>query len=216
MMLMCFLCFFFFFPFFFILSWNNIDNMSILEALCWIWQSHIWNKLLLRSLIFLSFRKTTWRVLPVRNILLLSLFVFLGLFLNLYWGIMDRKKLYIVHMFWWIWAYSYIKHNTRSFPSGSVVKNLPATQELQDMWVQTLGQEDPLEKGMATRSSIPAWRIPWTEEPGGLQSMGLQRVGHDWSKSAQELATVAGVVSSMSTGPQDVRASEVWKTNSRE
>ena len=169
MMLMCFLCFFFFFPFFFILSWNNIDNMSILEALCWIWQSHIWNKLLLRSLIFLSFRKTTWRVLPVRNILLLSLFVFLGLFLNLYWGIMDRKKLYIVHMFWWIWAYSYIKHNTRSFPSGSVVKNLPATQELQDMWVQTLGQEDPLEKGMATRSSIPAWRISWAEEPGRLQ-----------------------------------------------
>ena len=47
------------------------------------------------------------------------------------------------------------------------------------MLVQSLGQEDPLEEGMATRSSIPAWRIPWTEEPGGLQSMGLQRVGHD-------------------------------------
>ena len=57
-----------------------------------------------------------------------------------------------------------------------MVKNLPAMQET---WVQSLGQEDPLEEGMATYSSILAWRIPWTEEPGGLQSMGLQRVGHD-------------------------------------
>ena len=55
-------------------------------------------------------------------------------------------------------------------------KNLPAMQETQ---VQSLGQEDPLEKGMTTHSSIPAWRIPWTEEPGGLQSMGSQRVRHD-------------------------------------
>ena len=57
-----------------------------------------------------------------------------------------------------------------------MVENLPAMQECQ---VQSLGQEDPLEKGMATYSSILAWRIPWTEEPGGLQFMGLQRVGHD-------------------------------------
>ena len=55
-------------------------------------------------------------------------------------------------------------------------KNLPAMQET---WVQYLAREDSLEKGMATHSSIPAWRIPWTEEPGGLQSMGSQRVGHD-------------------------------------
>ena len=47
------------------------------------------------------------------------------------------------------------------------------------MQIQSLGQEDPLEKEMATRSSILAWRIPWLEEPGGLQSMGLQRVGHN-------------------------------------
>ena len=53
------------------------------------------------------------------------------------------------------------------------VKNLPAMQETQ---VQFLGQEDPLKKGMATHSSTLAWRIPWTEEPGGLQSMGSQRV----------------------------------------
>ena len=56
------------------------------------------------------------------------------------------------------------------------VKNLPAMQET---WVQSLGQEDPLEKGMATHASILAWRIPWTEEPGVLLSMGLQRVGHN-------------------------------------
>ena len=57
-----------------------------------------------------------------------------------------------------------------------MVKNLPAMQETQ---VPSLGWEDPLEKGAATHSSILAWRIPWTEEPGGLQSMGSQRVGHD-------------------------------------
>ena len=57
-----------------------------------------------------------------------------------------------------------------------MVKNLPAVQE---MWVISLDQEDPLEKGMATHSSILAWKIPWTEEPGRLQSMGSQRVGHD-------------------------------------
>ena len=57
-----------------------------------------------------------------------------------------------------------------------MMKNLPSVQELQ---VQSLAREDPLEKEMATHSSILAWRIPWTEEPGGLQSMGSQRVGHD-------------------------------------
>ena len=57
-----------------------------------------------------------------------------------------------------------------------MVKNLPAVQETR---VQSLGGEDPLEKGVATHCSTLAWRIPWTEEPGRLQSMGLQRVGHD-------------------------------------
>ena len=56
------------------------------------------------------------------------------------------------------------------------VKNLPTMQETQ---VPSLGWEDPLEKGMATHSSIFAWKIPWTEEPGGLQSIGSQRVGHN-------------------------------------
>ena len=57
-----------------------------------------------------------------------------------------------------------------------MVKNLPAMQETQ---VVSLGSEDPLEKGMATHSSILVWRIPWTEEPSGLQSMGSQRVRHN-------------------------------------
>ena len=57
-----------------------------------------------------------------------------------------------------------------------MVKNLLALQETR---VQSLGQEDPLEKGMATHACILAWRIPWTEEPGGLQSVGLQRIRHD-------------------------------------
>ena len=59
---------------------------------------------------------------------------------------------------------------------AQTVKHLPTMQET---WVQSLGQEDPLEKEMATHSSIFAWRIPWTEELGRLQSMGSQRVGHD-------------------------------------
>ena len=57
-----------------------------------------------------------------------------------------------------------------------MVKNLPVMQET---WVQSLSREDPLEKGMATYSSILAWKIPWKVEPGGLQSMRWQRVGHD-------------------------------------
>ena len=62
------------------------------------------------------------------------------------------------------------------FSSGSVVKNLLAMQERR---VQSLGREDPLEEGMAAHSSILAWEIPWTEEPGGLQSVELRRIRHD-------------------------------------
>ena len=57
-----------------------------------------------------------------------------------------------------------------------MVKNLPAMQET---WVPSLGRKDPLEEGMATHSSLLAWRIPWTLEPGRVQSMGSQSVGHD-------------------------------------
>ena len=61
---------------------------------------------------------------------------------------------------------------------AQMVKHLPTRRETR---VQSLGWEDPLEKEMATHSSVLAWRIPWMEEPGGLQSMGSQRVGHDWA-----------------------------------
>ena len=64
-------------------------------------------------------------------------------------------------------------------PGGSVVKNLLAMQKMQERQVQSLDQEDPLEEGTATHSRILAWRIPWTEEPGRLQSMGSQRVGYN-------------------------------------
>ena len=64
---------------------------------------------------------------------------------------------------------------------AQMVKNLPAVQET---WVPSLGWKDPLEKGMATHSSILAWKIPWTEEPNGLQSMGSQRVIHDWANNS--------------------------------
>ena len=65
---------------------------------------------------------------------------------------------------------------TRASLLAQSVKNLPAVQET---WFQPLSWEDPLEKEMATHASILTWEMPWTEEPGGLQSMGSQRVGHD-------------------------------------
>ena len=69
------------------------------------------------------------------------------------------------------------KQCLEGFPS-SVLKNLPA---MQATWTQSLGQEDPWEEGAAVHSSIFAWRIPWTEKPTRLQSMGSQRAGHDWN-----------------------------------
>ena len=70
----------------------------------------------------------------------------------------------------------FVWEDTKNFPDGSEVKNVPAKWETQ---VQSLGREDPLEKEMATRSSILTWRSPWAEEPGGLYSMGSQRVVHN-------------------------------------
>ena len=77
---------------------------------------------------------------------------------------------------------------------AQMVKNLPAMQET---WVQSLGWKDLLEEGMATHSNILSWRIPGSEEPGGLLSMGLHRVGHDWSDLA-----AAAVKSSLNTSNQ--------------
>ena len=68
---------------------------------------------------------------------------------------------------------------TLYYPGGTVIKNLPIMQKIQKTWGRSLGREDLLEKEMATHFSILAWEIPWTEEPGGLQSMGLKRVGHN-------------------------------------
>ena len=72
---------------------------------------------------------------------------------------------------------------SKDLPDGSAVKKPPEMNETQ---IQSLGQEDPLEKERATHSSILAWEIPWTEEPGGLQSMGSQRVGHDLAIKQQQ------------------------------
>ena len=88
-----------------------------------------------------------------------------------------------------------------------MVKNLPAMQET---WVQSLGREDPLEKGMAVYSSLLAWRILWTEEPGGLQSMG-RRVGHDWATNNFTLTWLGN-----STIMKDEKwEEEFWKTDSK-
>ena len=72
--------------------------------------------------------------------------------------------------------FSHYLFNTMGSPGGSVVKNPHAMQE---RWVRSLSRENPLEKEMGTHSSVLAWRIPWTEKPGGLQSIASQRIGHD-------------------------------------
>ena len=78
-------------------------------------------------------------------------------------------------------------HRRDDFPSANTVKNLPAMQET---WVQSLGQEHLLETGMETHFSVLAWRIPWTEEPGGLQSVGSQRVVHNLVTNTTMWATI--------------------------
>ena len=72
-----------------------------------------------------------------------------------------------------------LKPTSSGLPGGPAVKNLPAMQEPQEMGIRSLGQENPLEWEMATPSSILAWKIPWAEEPGRLQSVGPRRVRHD-------------------------------------
>ena len=81
-------------------------------------------------------------------------------------------------MCWETWSGIYLEVSMLDGASlvAQMVKSLPVMQET---WVRSLSWEDPLEKGMATHSSILAWEIPWREKPGGLQSMGLQRVGHN-------------------------------------
>ena len=84
---------------------------------------------------------------------------------------------------------------------AQTVKNMPAMQETR---VQSLSQEDPLEKDMATHSSILAWRIPWTEESGGPQSMGSQRDGHNLVTKQQQSQRLSSTPSTVHTGTSQV------------
>ena len=81
------------------------------------------------------------------------------------------------------------------FTDGSVVKNPPAIQETQETWVWSLDQEDPVEEEITTYSSILAWKIPWIEEPGGLQSKRSQRIRHNWVIWAQHIVDLQYCVS---------------------
>ena len=91
------------------------------------------------------------------------------------------------------------------FLVAQIVKTLPEMQEIQ---VWSLGQEDPLEKGMRTHSSILAWRIPRTEKPGGLQSVGSQRVGHDWETKH---STVLLAVQFLKNMPVQLHMHTCWR-----
>ena len=122
----------------------------------------------------------------------------------IFWGVfkMISSSLYVFFFTWGntnLWAppapwrsltWSLLDRK-RSFPSGSAVKNLPV---MQDMRVWSLSQEEAMEKGMATNSSILAWRISWTEDLGGLQSIGSQRVRHNWSDLACTQPGRAGIL----------------------
>ena len=93
---------------------------------------------------------------------------------------MKVKLLSRVRLLATLWTAAYQAPPSRGFSRQEYWSGVPLPSPCQcSRWVQSLGWEEPLEKEMATDSSILAWKIPWTEEPGGLQSAGLQRVGHD-------------------------------------
>ena len=93
-------------------------------------------------------------------------------------GVQENK---IYHSFHFSPFYLPLSDGTRGFPGGSVIKNPPAMQET---WVLSLCGEDPLEEGVVSHSSVLVWRTSWTEEPGRLQSIELQRIGDDRSDLA--------------------------------
>ena len=96
------------------------------------------------------------------------------------YDLVTEQQMHIdIHIYAQTWINRAIYKMYVGFPSGSALKNSPAMQERQEIQVQSLGWEDSLEEEMATHSSILALKTPWTEEPGGLQSMGSQRAGHD-------------------------------------
>ena len=103
--------------------------------------------------------------------------------------LLRQERQFITGAYLSYWCASVISnHFQRVSLVGQMVKKLP---EIQETPVQSLGQEDPLEKEMATGSSILAWRSTWTEEPGVLQSMGSQRVGHDWATNTHTLSVIS-------------------------
>ena len=79
--------------------------------------------------------------------------------------------------------FEFLSSTSPAFWTSLVAQTVKCLLTMRETWVRYLGQEDPLEKAMATHSSTLAWKIPWTEEPGRLQSMGSQRVRHDWATS---------------------------------
>ena len=93
---------------------------------------------------------------------------------------------FLIELFFWYWAIwaAYIFWKLiLCIRSSLVAQRLKRLPPMRETWVRYLGREDPLEKKMAIHSSILAWRMPWAEEPGWLQSTGSQRVGHDWTTS---------------------------------
>ena len=107
---------------------------------------------------------------------------FLGKLVILIFGMIGH---WVVQVEWGSYPYLFVIHFNWASLVTQTVKNPPAVQET---WVRSLGQKDILEKEMATRSSTLGWKIPWTEEPGRLQSKGLQRVGHGWATSLSLLS----------------------------
>ena len=103
------------------------------------------------------------------------------------WGALTLTSFLFQHR--WSCRNKNLVHWVTTSLVAHMVKNLPATWEI---WVRSLCWEDPLEEGMATHSSTPAWRIPWTEASGRLQSLGLQRVGHDWAIKHTSVHWVTG------------------------
>ena len=137
-----------------------------------------------------------FQIIPTSELVLMSVNCFFSFKFWLFWFLV-WWVIFVVVVYWilgvcccktlgllWQETCLGVVHSSKGFPSDSAVKNPPAVQEPHETWVQSLGQEDPMEEGMATHPSILPWEIPRTEEPAGLYSIGLQRVGHDRSNLA--------------------------------
>ena len=148
---------------------SNLMKFSLSTVLSWILplfylQSHCQTQSQLDFFLLLSSRSFVVVCFPVRSMIHFELVFVEGV------RFVSRSTVFFFCMPISSWS---------GFPGESAVKNLPAVQELQETWVWSLGWEHSLEEGVATHSSILAWRILWREEPGGLWSIGLRRVRHD-------------------------------------